>query len=127
MGKKASDIVRILSATFTTGRKIVSLTEETHKSVLLGLINILTSSPGNTSAVASRETVMAFLATRNVEKFPNTIIFVTDEVKTVECNGETLLALLSAWGNVKAGWNVDRGGSRENANKEQPATLGELS
>lgn len=125
MGKKASDITRILSAKFTIGRKVIKLTEKTHRSVLLGLLNILTSHPGNSSAVAARESVAAFLSTADPEKFPTAKIYFTDEVKNVECTGQNLLDLIAAWGMLKTTWNVDRGGKRQ-VEKEQPASIGEM-
>ena len=125
MGKKASDITRILSAIFQFGDTIINLEEKDHKAVLSGLLNLLTSYAGNNDAVASRETVADFISDVKVTEFKQYQITVTDEVKTVSCNGETLLNLLNAWGMVTTEWHVDRGGKRQYT-KESPAKLGSL-
>lgn len=122
---KASDITRILSATFTFGEKVISLSEDTHKSVLLGLLNVLTSHPGNSSAVASRIAVLEFISDVDPDKFLTYEITLTDEVKNVTCVGQDLVNLLSAWGHVITTWNVDRGGKRS-VSKTAPASLGSM-
>lgn len=122
---KASDIVRILSATFTFGKRVIALTEDTHKSVLLGLLNVLTSHAGNSSAVASRVAVMEFISDVDPEKFLKYQITLTDEVKNVVCTGQDLVNLLNAWGRITTTWNVDRGGKRS-VTKESPASLGSM-
>jgi len=125
MGKKASEITRILSAVFQFGETIIKLNEENHKAVLAGLLNILTSYAGNNDAIASRETVMDFISDVKVSEMKQYQITVSDEVKTVSCDGETLLNLLNAWGQVSTEWHVDRGGKRQYT-KESPAKLGSL-
>ena len=126
MSKSASEITRILSASFTFGDKVINLVEDTHKSVLIGLMNILQSHAGNSDAENARETVSEFISDVKVSEFKQYQIVVTDQVKTCTATGETLINLINAWGLVATTWNVSRGGKRQ-VSKVAPAKLGKLS
>ena len=121
-----NDRPRIYTASFTLGKKSIELAEETHKAVILALLNVLTSFAGNNDAVASRETVMDFISDVKPAEFKQYQIMVSDNYKVTSCTGETLLHLLDSWGLVDTKWLVDRGGKRV-YEKETPASLGSLS
>lgn len=112
MGKKASDITRVLSCTIKIGRKIINLTEEAHKTVLISLMNVIFSTVGNSDAGESKDEIDSFLSDVDSAELVNYKFFLTDLVKEATFTGLELQALTSVWGKVKVEWNVDRGGKR---------------
>ena len=112
MAKKASDITRILTCTIKIGRKVINLTEERHKTVLISLMNVIFSTVGNSDAAESSEEITSFLSDVDQTELGKYKFHLSDLVKEAEFTGATLQALTSVWGNVKVRWNVTRGGKR---------------
>jgi hypothetical protein len=123
---KASEIERILSCKITKDDgTIIELTEDSHLSVLNGLMNILQSTIGNSDAEKSQEDVSEFISDVKIAKLNKFIFEVTDNVKTVVVSGETLRALVAVWSNATVQWHVTRGGKRAQT-KAEVSKLGSL-
>ncbi len=108
----ASDIIRSLVGKITVGEKVIELVEETHKSILVALMNLATSTVGNSDAVASAELINEFISDVKVAELKDYTFSVSDGVKTAEFNGLVLRTLASVWGECKVEWHVVRGGKR---------------
>ena len=115
MGKKAADIIRELFGKITVGEKIIALTVEAHNSILIALMNLATSTAGNSDAKKSAETILDFISDIKVSDLEKYTIEVGDGVKTATFNGKALRDLASVWGEVKVVWHVTRGGKRATA------------
>ena len=123
---KSSEIERILSGKILIGDKVIELVESAHKSVLVALMNIATSTIGNSDAVASAEIVESFISDVKVTELKDYTFEVTDNVKTATFNGQVLRTLVSVWGLCDVTWHVVRGGKRAQA-KVEVTKLGSLS
>lgn len=115
---KASEIVRELFGKISIGDKIIALTVEAHNSILLGLMNLATSTAGNSDAEKSAETILDFIGDIKVGDLGLYTIEVGDGVKTATFNGKILRDLALVWGSVKVEWHVTRGGKRAQAEVE---------
>ncbi len=112
---KSEDIDRILSGTVDTGEKVIQLDTESHKSVLVALMNLATSTIGNSDAEASAELITDFISDVKVSDLKGYTFTVTDNVKTAVFSGEVLRTLASIWGQCVVEWHVTRGGKRQAA------------
>ena len=115
MGKKASDIIRELFGKIMIGEKVIALTVEAHNSILIALMNLATSTAGNSDAKKSSETILDFISELKVSELEDYTIEVGDGVKTAVFNGKALRDLAMVWGDVKVTWHVTRGGKRATA------------
>lgn len=123
---KASEIDRVMTCTITKDDgSIVELTEDSHLSVLNGLMNILTGTIGNSDAEKSQEDVSEFISDVAVAKLDKYVFVLTDLVKTVTVGGFALRSLTNVWFDAKVDWHVDRGGKRATT-KAPVSKLGSL-
>jgi hypothetical protein len=122
----SKDITRILSGTITFGENVINLVEDTHKAILIALMNLATSTIGNSDAASSAELINEFISDVKVSDLKDYTFVVTDNVKTATFNGDVLRTLASVWGLASVEWHVTRGGKRE-ASKAETVKLGELS
>lgn len=125
MGKSASDIVRELFGNISIGEKVIALTVEAHNSILEALMNLATSTAGNSDAEKSAETILSFISEIKVSELVDYTIEVGDGVKTASFNGKVLRDLANVWGLVTVTWHVTRGGARSTS-KAEVVKLGEL-
>ena len=109
--KKASK--RILSGLITFKDEIITLTSESHKSILSALFNLTTSTVGNSDALQSAEIIADFISEIKVADLTDYTFMISDEVKEVSFNGLNLNQLVKVWGLVEVKWLVSRGGARE--------------
>ena len=112
---KSSEIDRILSGKVDTGEKVIELNSASHKSVLVALMNLATSTIGNSDARTSAVIVFEFISDVEVEDLESYTFEVTDLVKTATFDGQTLRTLASIWGKCSVIWHVTRGGKRSQA------------
>lgn len=122
----SSEIERILSGEVDTGSKVIQLDTENHKSVLVALMNLATSTIGNSDASASAELVAEFISDVKVKDLETYTFQVSDNVKTATFSGDVLRALTQIWGMCEVVWHVTRGGKRAQATIDV-AKLGSLS
>lgn len=110
---RAADIVRELFGKISIGEKVIQLTVEAHNSILVALMNLATSTAGNSDAVKSSECILAFIDDIKVSDLGDYTIEVGDGVKTATFNGKVLRDLALVWGLVEVTWHVTRGGKRQ--------------
>lgn len=122
---KSEEIDRILSGKVDTGEKIIELTSDLHKSVLVALINLATSTIGNSDAESSAEVVADFISDVKVKDLESYTFTVTDNIKTAVFSGEILRTLTQIWGQAKVTWHVTRGGKRA-VSKAESVKLGSM-
>ena len=108
----SSEIDRILSGKVDTGEKVIELDSASHKSVLVALMNLATSTIGNSDALASAVIVSEFISDVKVKDLESYTFEVTDLVKTAKFDGQVLRTLASIWGLCDVTWHVTRGGKR---------------
>ena len=113
--KKASQ--RILTGLITFGENVISLTAESHKSILTALFNLTTSTVGNSDALQSAEIIRDFISDIKVSDLSDYTFMISDEVKEVSFNGADLNQLIKVWGLVEVNWLVTRGGKRESTSQ----------
>ena len=123
---KSEDITRELSGKIGIGDKIIELVESTHKAILVALMNLATSTVGNSDAKSSAEIINDFIADVKVSDLASYTFEVTDNVKTASFDGQTLRTLASVWGLCKVTWHVVRGGKRATV-KADTVKLSDLS
>ena len=112
---KASEIIRELFGKISIGEKIIELTVEAHNSILVAMMNLATSTAGNSDAAKSGETILAFVSDIKVGDLGDYTFEVGDGVKTATFNGKILRDLALLWGMVEVEWHVTRGGKRQAA------------
>ena len=123
---KASDIVRELVGRILVGDKIIDLVESTHKAILVALMNLATSTVGNSDAADSAKLINEFISDVKVSELKDYQFEVSDGVKTAVFQGDVLRILASVWGMCDVTWHVTRGGKRQAAQAEV-TKLGSLS
>ena len=126
MGKKASEIERILSGKITNGDNTISLNESDHKAVLQALLILLGSAVNHSDAESAGSTVLEFVSDVKKAELNNMIFEITDNVKTMQASGKVIGELAGAFfEGVITTQNVERGGSRAGSTKTV-VKLGEL-
>ena len=121
----AKDIVRKLWGRITVGDKVIELTSEAHNSMLIALMNLATSTAGNSDATKSAEMVLSFIDDIKVSDLEGYSFEVGDGIKTARFNGTDLRDLSQVWGSVVITWHVSRGGKRQ-ASEVDTIKLAEL-
>lgn len=121
----AKDIIKELWGRITVGEKVIDLSASAHNSMLVALMNLATSTAGNSDATKSAEMVLSFIDDIKVNDLDTYTFEVGDGIKTASFNGKNLRDLALVWGSVSVEWHVSRGGKRQ-ASEVDTIKLAEL-